>query len=58
MSTVTIVYGIILSTIIVLFFVGVSRYIHKWKEGVAKLNHIEEELSDLMLHHGKKKVYF
>ncbi|MDR2995385.1 MAG: peptidase, partial [Bacillus cereus] len=21
--------------------------------GVAKLNHIEEELSDLMLHHGK-----
>ena len=34
-------------------FVGVSRYIHKWKESVAKLNHIEEELSDLMLHHGK-----
>ncbi|CAH2465527.1 MULTISPECIES: hypothetical protein [Bacillus] len=53
MSTVAIVYGIILSTIIILFFVGVSRYIHKWKEGVAKLNHIEEELSDLMLHHGK-----
>ena len=53
MSTVAIVYGIILSTIIVLFFVGVSRYIHKWIEGVAKLNHIEEELSDLMLHHGK-----
>ncbi|HFJ9440039.1 MULTISPECIES: peptidase [Bacillus] len=53
MSTVAIVYGIILSTIIVLFIVGVSRYIHKWKECVAKLNHIEEELSDLMLHHGK-----
>lgn len=53
MSTVTIVYGIILSTIIGLFIFGVSRYIHKWKESVAKLNHIEEELSDLMLHHGK-----
>ncbi|PEY32299.1 peptidase [Bacillus cereus] len=53
MSTVAIVYGIILSTIIALFVFGVSRYIHKWKEGIAKLNHIEEEFGDLMLHHGK-----
>lgn len=53
MSTVAIVYGIILFHNYCFVFVGVSRYIHKWKEGVAKLNHIEEELSDLMLHHGK-----
>ncbi|MGI2749994.1 peptidase [Bacillus cytotoxicus] len=53
MSTVAIVYGIILSTIILLFIFGVSRYIHKWKEGIAKLNHIEEEFADFMLHHGK-----
>ncbi|WP_459501407.1 peptidase [Bacillus sp. C1] len=53
MSTVTTVYGIILSTIVALFVVGVSRYIHKWKEGIAKLNHIEEQFDDLMLHHGK-----
>ncbi len=45
----------------VLFFPQLSFYFSlgfhvtftKWKEGVAKLNHIEEELSDLMLHHGK-----
>ena len=39
MSTVAIVYGIILSTIIVLFFVGVSRYIHKWKESCEIKSH-------------------
>ncbi|MDM5154274.1 peptidase [Bacillus sp. DX1.1] len=53
MSTVVIVYGIILSTIFATFVFGITRYMHKWKEGIAKLNHIEEELSDLMLHHGK-----
>ncbi|MBO1578534.1 MULTISPECIES: hypothetical protein [Bacillus] len=53
MNTVAVVYGIILSTIVTLFVVGVSRYIHKWKEGIAKLNHIEEEFNDLMLHHSK-----
>ena len=53
MSTVGVVYGVILSSIFVSFTIGVTRYIHKWKEGVAKLNHIEEEASDFMLHHGK-----
>ncbi|MGG2066195.1 peptidase [Bacillus sp. S14(2024)] len=53
MSTVGVVYGVILSSIFVSFTIGVARYIHKWKEGIAKLNHIEEEASDFMLHHGK-----
>lgn len=53
MSIVVIVYGIIFFIIIVLFFVGVLCYIYKWKEGVVKLNYIEEEFSDLMLYYGK-----
>ncbi|HDX9580062.1 TPA: peptidase [Bacillus pseudomycoides] len=53
MSTVGVVYGVILSSLFVSFIIGVTRYIHKWKEGNAKLDHIEEEVSDFMLHHEK-----
>lgn len=53
MSTVGVVYGVILSSLFVSFIIGVTRYIHKWKEGNAKLDHIEEEVSDFMLHQGK-----
>lgn len=53
MSTVSVVYGVILSSLFVSFIIGVTRYIRKWRKGIAKLNHIEEEVSDFMLHHGK-----
>ncbi|MEI4800925.1 peptidase [Bacillus sp. NPDC077411] len=53
MSTVSVVYGVILSSLFVSFIIGVTHYIRKWKKGIAKLNHIEEEVSDFMLHHGK-----
>lgn len=53
MSTLGVVYGVIISSLFVSFIVGVTRYIHKRKEGVAKLNQIEEECSDLMVQHAK-----
>lgn len=53
MSTVAIVYDTIISIIMITFVVVISSYIHKRKEEIVKLNHIEDEMSDLMLHHRK-----